>query len=144
MPSLSNPPVRNKRHSTEFLIGQHSLFLAGMGQSFLYLHLFKPDLVAWVAGPFFLAPWAIVFILFYHQRPLFSPRSIRRWWLFVACWSALFTVIAEAVWILGYMPPPTVEHKLISDFFVQILMNLGWLSFIPMIRDYKTNPELWS
>ena len=26
----------------------------------------------------------------------------------------------------------------------EILMNLGWLSFIPMIRDHRNNLELWS
>ena len=143
MQELSNPPVRNKRYSMEFLIGQHSLFLAGLGQSFFYLHLLKPHLAPWVAGPFFLAPWAIVFVLFYHHRPLFSPYAIRRWWLFAAGWSALFTVIAEAIWILGYMPPPTAEHRVAADVVLQVFMNLCWLSFIPMIRDYKSNPQLW-
>jgi len=143
MPELSNPPVRDKRHSMEFLIGQHSLFLAGFGQSFFYLHQFKPYLPVWVASPFFLIPWGVIFILFYHRRPLFSTRSIRRWWLFAACGSALFTVIAEAVWILGYMPPPTADHRVAADVFVQVLMNLGWLSFIPMVRDYNNNPDLW-
>jgi hypothetical protein len=143
MPELSNPPVRNQRHSLEFLVGQHSLFLAGLGQSFFYLHQFKPQLSVWVAGPFLLTPWAIIFILFFHDRPLFSLKSIRRWWLFAACGSALFTVIAEAVWILGYMPPPTADHRLASDVLVQVLMNLGWLSFIPMVRDRNSYPNLW-
>jgi len=143
MPASNNPPVRNKLHLTEFLIGQQSLFLAGLGQSFFYLHQFKPHLPVWVATPFLLIPWAVVFVLFYHERPLFAPRLIRRWWLFAACGSALLTVIAEAVWILGYMPPPTAEHREAADVFVQILMYLGWLSFVPMARDYKNNPELW-
>jgi hypothetical protein len=143
MPELSNPPVRNQRHSFEFLVGQHSLFLAGLGQSFFYLHQFKPHLLVWIAGPFLLIPWAIIFILFFHERPLFPARSIRRWWFFVACWSALFTVIAEAVWVLGYMPPPTADHRVASDVLVQVLMNLGWLSFIPMIRDHNSYPNLW-
>jgi hypothetical protein len=140
---LSNPPVRNQQHSTEFLVGQHSLFLAGIGQAFFYLHQFKPHLPVWIAGPFFLMPWAIVFILFYHDRPLFAAPTIRRWWIYAACGSALFTVIAEVIWILGYMPPPTAAHRVVSDVFVQILMNLGWLSFVPMIRDYLRNPHLW-
>jgi hypothetical protein len=127
----------------EFLAGQHSLFLAGFGQSFFYLHLFKPHLSAWVASPFLQIPWAIVFVLFFHERPLFSPATIRRWWLFAACGSALFTVMAEMVWILGYMPPPTPEHRVAADVLVQVLMNLGWLSFIPMIRDHRGHPDLW-
>jgi hypothetical protein len=128
----------------EFLIGQHSLFLAGLGQGFFYMHLFKPHLAPWVAGPLLLLPWSIVFVLFYHERPIFPAGSIRRWWLYAAYATALFTVMAEAVWILGYMPPPTPEHSVISDIFVQILMNLGWLCFVPMMRDYRDNPELWS
>ena len=127
----------------EFLIGQHSLFLAGLGQSFFYLHQFKPNLPVWIAGPFLLTPWAAVFILFYHDRPLLSRRSIRRCWLFAACVSALFTAIAEAIWILGFMPPPTADHRVAADVFVQVLMNLGWLSFVPMIRDHHNNPHLW-
>jgi hypothetical protein len=139
----SNPPVRNQRYSTEFLIGQHSLFLAGLGQSFFYLHQFKPHLPVWVASPFLLIPWCVVFILFYHERPLFPPQTIRRWWFFTACWSMQFTVMAEAIWLLGYMPPPTADHRVAADVLVQVLMNLGWLSFVPMIRDYKNNPYLW-
>ena len=140
---LSNPPVRNQEHSTEFLIGQHSLFLAGLGQSFFYIHQFKPYLPVWVATPFLLVSWGIVFVLFYHDRPLFSPQSIRKWWMRAVCWSALFTLVAEAIWVLGYMPPPTPDHRIIADVFVQVLMNLGWLSFVPMVRDYKNHPELW-
>ena len=139
-----NPPVRNQRYSTEFLIGQHSLFLAGMGQSFFYLHQFKPHLPVWIATPFLLIPWGLVFVLFYHERPLFSPQAIRKWWLRAACAAAFFTLVAEAIWILGLMPPPTADHRVIADVLVQLLMNLGWLSFIPMVRDFKNNPHLWS
>jgi hypothetical protein len=143
MPELSNPPVRNKRHSMEFLIGQHSLFMAALGQSFFYLHLFKPHLPVWTAGTFLQIPWAIVFILFYHERPLFTPQFIRRWWLGAACGSVAFTVLAEAIWLGGYMPPPGADHRVAADVLVQILMNLGWLSFGPMIRDRANNPDLW-
>ena len=144
MQELSNPPVRNQRYSTEFLIGQHSLFLAALGQSFFYIHQFSPYLPTGVAVPFFMISWGIVFILFYHPRPLLPPPVIRRWWLRAACVTAFFTVIAEAIWILGFMPPPTADHRVAADVLVQILMNLGWLSFIPMIRDHRNNPELWS
>ncbi len=143
MQELSNPPVRNQRHSTEFLIGQHSLFLAALGQSFFFLHQFKPDLPVGVAVPFFMISWGIVFVLFYHERPLVPPQMIRRWWFRAACASAVFTVLAEAIWLLGLMPPPTADHKLASDVLVQVLMNLGWLSFVPMARDFKSTPELW-
>ena len=128
----------------EFLIGQHSLFLAGMGQSFFYLHQFKPNLPVWIATPLLLVPWGIVFVLFYHERPPFTPQSIRKWWLRSAVGAALFTLVAEAIWILGLMAPPTPDHRVIADVLVQLLMNLGWLSFIPMIRDFKNNPNLWS
>jgi xanthine/uracil permease len=144
MPELTNPPVRNKQHSMEFLIGQHSLFLAGFGQSFFYLHQFKPYLPVWAATSFLLIPWAIVFILFYHDRPLLPPQSIRGWWLGSAGLCTLFTVIAEAIWALGLMPPPTPEHRIAADVLVQVLMNLAWLSFIPMIRDYRNHPNFWS
>jgi hypothetical protein len=143
MQELSNPPVRNMRHSTEFLIGQHSLFFAGLGQAFFYLHQFKPHLPVWFAGPFCLIPWALVFVLFFHERPLFSLRSIRWCWLYAVYWCALLTIMAEVVWILGYMPPPTAEHRVAADVVLQVFMNLCWLSFIPMIRDYKSNPQLW-
>lgn len=144
MPELSNPPVRNQEHSTEFLVGQHSLFLAALGQSFFYIHQFKPWLPAWVATPVLLIPWSIVFVLFYHERSLFSPPAIRRWWLRAVGATAVLTLTAEAIWILGYMPPPTADHRLIADLFVQLLMNFGWLGFIPMIRDYHNYPGLWS
>jgi hypothetical protein len=140
---LRNPPVRNQRHSMEFLIGQHSLFMAGLGQSFFYVHQFKPYLPVWVANPLLQIPWAIIFVLFYHERPLFSPQSIRKWWFRAACWAMLFTVVAEAIWILGFMPPPTADHRVAADVLVQVLMNLGWLSFVPMLRDFKNNPYLW-
>lgn len=144
MQELSNPPVRNKEHSNEFLIGQHSLFLAGLGQSFFYVHQFKPYLPAWGATPILLMPWSVVFILFYHARPLLPELMIRRWWLRAAGVSALLTVTAELIWLLGLMPPPTADHRVAADVFVQVLMNLGWLSFVPMVRDHKNNPELWS
>jgi hypothetical protein len=147
MPALTehrNPPVRDQQHSTEFLVGQHSLFLAGIGQAFFYMHEFKPFLPAWIAGPLFLAPWSIVFVLFYHERAIFETHSIRRWWLGATVAGALLTVVAELIWMLGLMPQPTAEHRIASDVFVQVLMNLVWLSFIPMVRDYRNHPELWS
>ncbi|HEV3271353.1 MAG TPA: hypothetical protein VGZ93_04145 [Candidatus Methylacidiphilales bacterium] len=144
MPELTkNSAQRSPCRSIEFFIGQHSLFLAGLGQSFFYLHQFKPHLPVWVATPLLLIPWAVVFILFYHDRPLFSRRSIRRCWRFAACISALFTVTAEAIWLSGNMPPPTADHRIAADVLVQVLMNLGWLSFVPMIRDCHNNPHLW-
>ena len=143
MPELSNPPVRNQRYSTEFVIGQHSLFMAALGQSFFYLHQFKPALPVGVAVPFFMISWGVVFVLFYHERPLFSPGLIRRWWFRAAAASAFFTLLAEAIWVLGLMPPPTADHKVLSDVLVLVLMNLGWLSFVPMARDYRNTPELW-
>ena len=143
MPELSNPPVRNQRYSTEFIVGQHSLFMAALGQSFFYLHQFKPFLPVSVAVPFFMLSWGIVFILFYHERPIVPPQMIRRWWFRALMASAFFTVLEEATWVLGLMPPPTADHKVASDVLVQVLMNLGWLSFLPMVRDYRNNPELW-
>src|SRR5271154_2278477 len=122
MPELINPPVRNQRYSTEFLVGQHSLFLAALGQSFFYLHQFKPHLPVGVAVPFFMISWGVVFILFYHERPLFSPQLIRRWWLRAALATAFFTVLAEMIWALGLMPPPTADHKVAADVLVQLLM----------------------
>ncbi len=139
----SNSSLRRRHHSVEFLVGQHSLFLAGLGQSFFYLHQFKPLLPVWIASPFLLIPWAIVFIFFYHERSFFPPQIIRRYWLFAVGMSAFFTVVAEMVWILGYMPPSSADHRLAADVFVQVLMNLGWLSFIPLLRDYHHNPDLW-
>jgi hypothetical protein len=140
---ISNFSPRRRHHSLEFLLCQHSLFVAGLGQSFFYLHLFKPLLPVWVASPFLLIPWAIVFIFFYHEPPLFPPQTLRRYWLGAVGLSAFFTVAAEVMWILGYLPPPTAEHRLAADVLVQVLMNVGWLSFIPLIRDYHRNPELW-
>ncbi len=144
MPASINPSVRNQRHSTGFIVGQHSLFLAAMGQSFFYLHQFKPHRPVWVAVPFFMIPWGTVFVLFYHARPLFPAQFIRRWWFGLACCSGIFTVVAEAIWLLGYVPPSISEHRFAADVLVQALMNLGWLSFIPMIRDYNNNPSLWT
>ncbi len=130
----------------EFLIGQHSLFFAGLGQSFFYLHQFKTWLSDLVPFALLAIPWGIVFVLFYRDPApaIFPPSTIRRWWLGSACVCASLTVIAEAIWALGLMPPPTPEHRIAADILVQCLMNACWLSFIPMIRDYRNNPELWS
>jgi hypothetical protein len=143
MPPSINPPIRNSRYSTEFLIGQHSLFLAALGQGFFYVHQFKPWLPVGVAVPLLMIPWGLVFILFYHERPIFPVATIRRWWLRAVCATAVLTVVAEAIWLLGFMPPPGADHRIASDVLVQILMNLGWLSIVPMIRDHRNNPELW-
>jgi hypothetical protein len=143
MQESSNPPIRNQRYSTEFLIGQHSLFLAALGQGFFYVHQLNPHLPAGVAGPVLMIPWGVVFILFYHERPIFPVALIRRWWLRAACATAFFTLVPEAIWILGFMPPPQGDHRVAADVLVQLLMNAGWLSFVPMVRDYKNNPEIW-
>ena len=143
MQESNNPSPQSKLATVEFIVGQHSLFFCAFGQAFFYLHQFKPYLPVWIAGPFFMLPWAMVFIIFFHDRPLFSPQFSRRCWLYAACGSALFTVIAEMVWISGNMPPPNIDHRVASDVFVQILMNLGWLSFLPMLHDYHRNPNLW-
>ena len=129
----------------EFIIRASTAFsLAGLGQAFFYLHLFRPYLPIWVASIFLFLPWSVVFVIFYHGRPLFTPRIIRRWWLAAGCACAVFTVTAEIVWALGYLPPSlSPENKFVADVFVQMLMNLVWLSFIPMFRDYKNNLELW-
>jgi hypothetical protein len=146
MPESSNTSARRKLPVTEFIVGQHSLFFGAGGQACFYIHLFKPHLPVWAAVPFFMIPWAVVFVIFFSDRPLFSPREIRRYWLNAVCWYALFTVLAEGIWLLGYMPPVkpvTPSTPLIATATIQVLMNLGWLSFIPMIRDYIRNPSLW-
>ena len=143
MQESTEHPINDHQHPTEFLVGQHSLFLAGLGQSFFYLHQFKPWLPAWVAGPIFLAPWGLVFVLCYHSQTLFGPETIRAWWLRAVCATAVFTIAAESIWVLGLMPPPTTDHKIASDVLVQVFMNLGWLSIIPLLRDYRNNPEYW-
>ena len=144
-PDVSNPPVRNGRHSMEFLIGQHSLFLAGLGQAFFYLHQFKPWMSDLVPFALLSIPWGIVFVLFYRDPApvFFTPQRIRRWWRDSACVCAGFSVIAGLIGVLGLMPPPTAEHRIAADVLVLVLLNLVWLSFIPMIRDYRNHPELW-
>jgi hypothetical protein len=50
------------------------------------------------------------------------------------------------VWFLGYLPPITAKPPAtpaVSVLIVQVLMNAGWLSFIPLVRDYHSNPHLW-
>ena len=76
MPASSEPSALRKLPALEFLVGKHSMFVAAMGQAFFYLHLFKPHLPVWVAGPFFMIPWGIMFVLFYHEKPLISPRTL--------------------------------------------------------------------
>jgi len=130
----------------EFLIGQHSLFIAGFGQAFFYVHQFKPHLPIFVAVLLLAIPWGIVLVLFYRDpAPIFfSPQTIRRWWRRCAGACTAFTVVAELIWVAGLMPPPTADHRVAADVLVQILMNFAWLSYIPMIRDYRNNPNLWS
>ena len=103
------PPSAIQRYSTEFLIGQHSLFLAALlGKDFSMCTNLHP-VAAGRVGMAFVDnfTWGIVFILFYHERPAFSraghsPLVVAR----VLRDGAELTLIAEAIWILGFMPPP--------------------------------------
>jgi hypothetical protein len=144
MPGSNDFPARSGPTANEFLVGQHSLFFAGLGQAFFYLHLLSPYLAVWVAGPLLLAPWGVVFVLFYEERTFVSPRFLRRTWLACVAWVAALTVLAEVLWALGCLPKTETIHWLASIVLVQLLMNLGWLSIVPLIRDYRHNPKLWS
>jgi hypothetical protein len=143
MPASNNSPVRQKLSALEFIVCQHSLFFAAGGQSFFYVHLLKPYLPVWAATPFFMVPWAVIFIIFYPSHSLFSPRETRRYWLNAASWYALFTILAEIIWFAGYMPPLKAVHPPLAMAVIQVLMNLGWLSFLPIIHDCRRNPRLW-
>jgi hypothetical protein len=142
MPS-SEKSFSERLFAAEFLAGQYSLFLGGFGLAFFYLHLLKPHLPVWIAGPFFQIPWAIVFVIFFTNRPFFSPRLCRRYWLLAVCWYALFTVSAEIIWILGYTPAMPAAHLALSIVMTQGLMSIGWLSFVPLVHDYLRNPDSW-
>ena len=147
MPESNDHPVHGNLSSAEFFIGQHSLFLGAAGQSFFYVHLFKPYFPVWIAMPFFLIPWITVFLIFYHHQPLFPPRQARHYWLYATYWYAALTVIAEIIWLLGYLPaptpiPPVTPFASVMTF--QVLMNIGWLSLVPLVHDYLRNPRLWS
>jgi len=146
MQESSKTPATGKLFAIEFLVGQHSLFFGALGQAFFYVHQFKPYFPVWVAGPFFLIPWAAVFLLFFANRLLFPPRQTRRYWLYAVLWYTFLTVMAEIIWLGGYMPalmPKPPVTPLVSLLIIQIPMNLGWLSFIPIIHDYIRNPHLW-
>ncbi len=144
MPASNDFSARKGLYAVEFILGQHSLFVGALGQAFFYLRLCKPFLAVWVAGPFFMIPWAVVFVLFYSDRMPFPPAFVRRWWLISLSWFALLTIAAELLWRLGYLPPTASDHALASVIFVQLLMNLGWLSWIPLIHNYLRNSKLWS
>jgi hypothetical protein len=143
MQESNNTPVRQKLSAFEFIACQHSLFFAAGGQSFFFIHLLKPYLPVWAAVPFFMIPWAVIFVIFYADNPLFPPRDKRRYWLNAACWYAMLTVLAEIIWLLGYMPPLKAVHPERAMAVIQVLMNLGWLSFLPIIHDYVRNPRFW-
>lgn len=143
MPASSETCVLRKLPALEFLVGKHSLFVAAMGQSFFYLHLFKPHLPVWVAGPFFMIPWGIMFVLFYHEKPLISPRMLRGCWLFSVGSCAFFTVLAELIWLFGLVPPWAAANPIVSIVLLQVLMNSVWLGLIPMVHDFICNPHFW-
>ena len=144
MPASSDhPSPRSASTAVEFLVGQHSLFFAGIGQAFFYLRLFGSSLPVWIAGPLFLMPWGIVFILFYEENPLFSSRILRWTWMACVVWTAALTVLAEALWALGFLPPTEKIRWVASVIFVQVLMNFCWLSIAPLVHDYRRNWRFW-
>jgi len=147
MPASNEHPVHGSLSPAEFFIGQHSLFLGAGGQAFFYVHLFKPHFPVWIAMPFFLIPWITVFLIFFNHRSLFPSRQARHYWLYATYWYATLTVIAEIIWLLGYLPaptpiPPVTPFASVMTF--QVLMNIGWLSLVPLVHDYLRNPRLWS
>ena len=143
MPASRDISVLRKLPALEFVVGKHSLFVAAIGQSFFYLHLFKPHLPVWIAGPFFMIPWGIVFVLFYRERSLISPRTLRGCWLLAGGMCALFTVLAELIWLFGLVPPWAVAHPIVSIVLLQVLMNSVWFCLIPMLLDFIRNPQFW-
>jgi hypothetical protein len=147
MPASNDHPRQGFYPALEFAVGQHSLFVAALGQSMFYVHLFKPYLPVWAAVPFLLLPWITVFMIFFTNRPLFPPLQTRYYWLYAAFACNALTVIAEIIWLLGYMPalmpkPPVTPAE--ATVLIQVAMNLGWLSLVPLLHDYFRNRPLWS
>jgi hypothetical protein len=106
-----------------------ALFLGMMGQAGLSGAVLKPHLPVWIGAFLIIPPWLIVFVLAFFWRPILPPRPFRRCLVLAMCWIAVVTIIAEAWFLLGYMPPDSPKF---AGTIGRVLMHIGWLGFIPL------------
>jgi benzodiazapine receptor len=55
-------------------------------------------------------------------KPSFNPPN----WIFAPVWSALYVLMAIALWRLLRLPPSIARSRAIALFFVQLFLNASW------------------
>jgi hypothetical protein len=115
------------------MIGNISLLLGCYGQSFLFSALFEKEPSPWLLTSFFVLPWVVIFTVNFTKVPMFTYKTHLRICFSALLWWAGLTLLAEALWIAGLMHGLDRTQVVVG----QIMMNLGWLSFIPVWRLYK-------
>lgn len=102
-----------------------------MGQYWFYGRSL-PSIPRWIIVGILFIPWLTAFIITQSKRSSFESRPFRFGLLFVICWYALATVVAEIVQFFQHLPPD--GHVTIVA--ARIMMYFGMICFIPFIRAY--------
>jgi len=78
--------------------------------------------------------------LTFHKVPMFSPPVTYRFWFQAACLHAFFTLFAIVLSYAGYLHPAKKEDT--ATFFgALIVMQVGWLSFVPPVRYFLSKKQ---
>ncbi len=114
------------------MIGWISLFFGGMGQSFLF-----GSLIPGGDSPLLVLPFLLPFlIIFFINFLAVSPFTYKVHWritvVTLLVWAA-GTIVAEILWLAGLFSRLDSTQIAVA----QVLMNLGWLSFVPLWLTYK-------
>ena len=114
-------------------VGYFSLFIGCLGQVGFLSPVTKPHLPVIVAAMISMLPGLIVFTITFHNRSFLPPRPFRFCLLFAICWFAAFTIFAEILYHLGYMPPDSPSDAVTP---CRVLMHIGWLSLLFIVPRY--------
>ncbi len=115
------------------LVGFMAFVLGTLGQAGLAGEALRPHLPGRIAvfGVFLVAPPCLaVFMIVVFRVPMLAPRPFRQCLTVAMCWMAAMTIILEAMFLLGYMPPDSPKF---AGTILRTVMHIGWLGFIPLI-----------
>jgi hypothetical protein len=79
-------------------------------------------------------PLLTVLTITYFKQPFLSPRTFCFCLLFAMGWFALLAVAINILSLLGYMPP---ESPKFARSACLVFANVGWVSFVPLIRLHR-------
>lgn len=110
------------------MLATFALLLGCIGQSVFYPQ--QPwGLPRWVSTAFFMMPWVVIFLV---NLGRVSPLRLKvhyRTCLGAMCWWAVLTVTTLILLSTAAIPRPDGSARMFAGL---VLMNIGWLGFIPI------------